>query len=88
MGFYGVGMIMRHKRYDYECVIYGWNEYCAQSQVLLWAKIPPFSEGLWRRCRPRASKICPRAVRSRHEGRFWRPEDGIFSRVPRKKVVF
>ena len=34
MGFYGVGMIMRHKRYDYECVIYGWNEYCAQSQVL------------------------------------------------------
>ena len=33
MGFYGVGMIMKHKRYDYECVIYGWNEYCAQSQV-------------------------------------------------------
>ena len=35
MGFYGVGMIMKHKRYDYECVIYGWNEYCAQSQVKL-----------------------------------------------------
>ena len=33
MGFYGVGMVMRHKRYDYECVIYGWNECCAQSQV-------------------------------------------------------
>lgn len=33
MGFYGVGMVMRHKRYDYECVIYGWNECCAQSQM-------------------------------------------------------
>merc|ERR1712037_757594 len=33
MGFYGVGMVMKHKRYDYECVIYGWNEYCAQSQM-------------------------------------------------------
>ena len=26
-------------------------------------KIPPFSSGLFRRCRPRASKICSRAVR-------------------------
>ena len=31
--------------------------------VLLWAKIPPFSEGLWKRCRPRASKTA--------RGQFW-----------------
>ena len=48
-------------------------------------KTPPFSSGLWKRCRPRASKTAlgPPAL-----GQFWRPSDGIFSRVPRKKVEF
>ena len=48
-------------------------------------KIPPFSSGLLKRCRPRASKTAlgPPAL-----GQFWRPSAGIFSRVPRKKVEF
>ena len=33
MGFFAVGMVMKHKRYDYECVIYGWDAVCTQSQV-------------------------------------------------------
>ena len=48
-------------------------------------KIPPFSSGLLKRCRPRAPKTAlgPPAL-----GQFWRPSAGIFSRVPRKKAEF
>ncbi|XP_033111559.1 F-box only protein 21-like [Anneissia japonica] len=29
---YSVGMIMRHRRYDYMCVIYGWDPLCEMSE--------------------------------------------------------
>lgn len=29
---YAVGMIMRHRQYNYRCVIYGWDPLCAASQ--------------------------------------------------------
>jgi F-box protein 21 len=29
---YAVGMIMRHRQYNYKCVIYGWDSLCAASQ--------------------------------------------------------
>ncbi|GLH01677.1 F-box only protein 21 [Gryllus bimaculatus] len=29
---YAIGMIMRHLRYDYTCVIYGWDPFCNASQ--------------------------------------------------------
>ncbi|XP_069673301.1 F-box only protein 21-like isoform X2 [Periplaneta americana] len=29
---YAVGMIMRHRQYNYRCVIYGWDSLCAASQ--------------------------------------------------------
>ncbi|XP_062510833.1 F-box only protein 21-like [Corticium candelabrum] len=30
---YRVGLVMRHKRYDYICVIYGWDPYCRMSRA-------------------------------------------------------
>ncbi len=33
MGIFGVGMVMKHQRYDYECVIYGWDEVCKAGKV-------------------------------------------------------
>ena len=33
MGLYAVGMVMKHKRYHYICVIYGWDAVCKQSKV-------------------------------------------------------
>ena len=51
----------------------------------LWAKIPPFSEGLWKRCRPRACKTArgpqsvargPRAVLQARGRHLWKsPEE-------------
>jgi hemimethylated DNA binding protein len=29
---FSVGMVMKHKRYNYRCVIYGWDEKCVQSE--------------------------------------------------------
>ncbi|XP_046356028.2 F-box only protein 21-like [Haliotis rufescens] len=29
---YSVGMVMKHKRYDYTCVIFGWDETCQASE--------------------------------------------------------
>jgi F-box protein 21 len=29
---FSVGMVMKHKRYHYRCVIYGWDEKCVQSE--------------------------------------------------------
>ena len=34
MGLYSVGMVMKHKRYQYHCVIYGWDAVCKQSKVI------------------------------------------------------
>ena len=34
MGLYSVGMVMKHKRYHYVCVIYGWDAVCTQSKVI------------------------------------------------------
>lgn len=28
---FAVGMVMRHRRFKYTCVIYGWNEKCAET---------------------------------------------------------
>ena len=30
---YAVGMVMKHRRYDYYCVIYGWDAKCTASRV-------------------------------------------------------
>ena len=30
---FSVGMVMKHKRYSYTCVIHGWDPVCKQSQV-------------------------------------------------------
>ena len=51
MGLYSVGMVMKHKRYNYVCVIYGWDAVCKQSKVwirqmgvdrLRWKEKQPF----------------------------------------------
>ena len=51
MGLYSVGMVMKHKRYHYLCVIYGWDPVCKQSKNwvrqmgvdrLRWKDIQPF----------------------------------------------
>ena len=34
MGLYSVGMVMKHKKYHYICVIYGWDAVCKQSKVI------------------------------------------------------
>ena len=33
MGLYAVGMVMKHKKYNYICVIYGWDAMCTASKV-------------------------------------------------------
>jgi hypothetical protein len=33
MGTFGVGMVMRHKKYNYHCVIFGWDPVCKASKV-------------------------------------------------------
>ena len=48
---------------------YFWN------LAALWAKIPPFSKGLWKRCRPRASKT---AQGSEARGQFGGPRTPLF----------
>ena len=42
IGKYCVGMVMRHKRYNYFCVIFGWDPVCkaskvSESKLWLWA---------------------------------------------------
>ena len=49
-------------------------EYCKWKPAKLGynVKIPPFSSGLFRRCRPRDSKICPRTASSPESlGKRW-----------------
>ena len=33
LGIYGVGMVMRHKKYNYHCVIIGWDPICKAAKV-------------------------------------------------------
>ena len=33
MSCYSVGMVMRHKRYNYYCVIFGWDPICKATLV-------------------------------------------------------
>ena len=51
MGLFAVGMVMKHRRYQYICVIYGWDAVCKQSRVwisqmgvdrLRWKEKQPF----------------------------------------------
>ena len=51
MGLFAVGMVMKHRRYQYFCVIYGWDAVCKQSKVwisqmgvdrLRWKEKQPF----------------------------------------------
>ena len=60
--------------------------------VVLWAEIPPYSEGFWKRCRPRAYPKLPegRRLRSSRGPRavLDMPEDGIFSRSQGKRWNF
>lgn len=42
MGRYGVGMVMKHRRYNYRCVIFGWDTHCVAERVSLLFKIHTF----------------------------------------------
>ena len=33
MGTFAVGMVTRHKKYNYHCVIFGWDPVCKASKV-------------------------------------------------------
>jgi len=33
LGLYAVGMVMKHRRYHYHCVIYGWDEKCTAEKA-------------------------------------------------------
>ena len=53
-------------------------------------KTPPFSSGLWLKTAILGPPKLPLGLklRSMALGQLWRPSDGSFSRVPRKKVEF
>ena len=46
----------------------------------LWAKTPPFFEGIWKNCRPRASKTARGP-----EGSFGGPRTAVFNQSPEEK---
>ena len=33
LSLYAIGMVMKHRRYDYHCVIFGWDPKCTASRV-------------------------------------------------------
>ena len=33
MSCYSVGMVMKHRKYNYNCVIYGWDAVCKATKV-------------------------------------------------------
>ena len=35
LSLYAVGMVMKHRRYDYHCVIFGWDPKCTATRVSL-----------------------------------------------------
>ena len=33
LSLYAIGMVMKHRRYDYHCVIFGWDPKCTATRV-------------------------------------------------------
>ena len=43
MSCYSVGMVMKHRKYNYYCVIYGWDPICKATKVRFFNFSDPYS---------------------------------------------
>ena len=42
MSLYSVGMVMKHRKYNYHCVIFGWDPICIVGHINAVTFIRPF----------------------------------------------